>query len=55
MEFFLTGYYDPFTGSLMIQLVTVGLITVGASLRQWRDALQRYFFGAPKENEIRNE
>lgn len=55
MEYSLFGYYDPFTGSLIIQLVTIGLVTVGVSFRRWKTKLFGIFKKTPSEDENKDE
>lgn len=55
MEFFLPAYYDPFTGSLIIQLVTIGLVTVGVSLHRWKIKLFGFFKKSSLGDENRDE
>ena len=53
MDSMLLAYIDPFAGSLMIQIITVGIFSIGATLRYWR----RKIFGLPYGNvqDIENE
>ncbi len=55
MEYFLTCYYDPFTGSLIIQLATIGLISLGVSFRRWRNKLLGCFGFSLKNEEKKDE
>lgn len=55
MESFLFSYYDPFTGSLIIQLITVGLFSIGASFRYWKKKFQILFQGSLQKDENKNE
>ncbi|MDO5580603.1 MAG: hypothetical protein Q4G69_05675 [Planctomycetia bacterium] len=55
MESLLFGYYDPFTGSLIIQVITVGLFSVCASFRYWRKKLTSFFCGPSQKDENNHE
>jgi hypothetical protein len=44
-------YIDPATGSIVLQVLAAGILTVMASVRSWRESVKRVFlrlFGREK-------